>query len=374
MLSRHFGSPKPQDSPDNDQPAPVVGRRLRLMSLSWVQVGLLAVLVCAVVVRIPEPTPKNERSPAWAIRTGHAGGDRALAIAPDGRKLAAGGDQGVVLWELDNGGEKELSGASARAVICVAYAPDGATPAAGDCDGAVTLWDVATGSKRATLRAHSDAVLCVAFSPDGRTLATGSADHSIRLWDLASQQVLAILRGHPRPVSALRFGPGGRTLASGCNGGLVKLWDVVDGQARERPEVRTHRGPVRCLAFSPDGSLMASAGVNDSIKLWVVGTGAVLTMPATQHDSIQEVSFSSDGRSLILVKGRGTIQIWDVASGRERVAFRVASDTCCVAFSSDSRFVATGGADATVRAWDLAPSLAQGLGEGSKPHPGAARK
>src|SRR5262249_4248715 len=134
MWSYRFGSAPPRGSDDEDQPALVVGGRRRMMSLSWVHFGLLAALVCALVMPIPEPMPRNERSTAWAMRTGHAGGDRALAFAPDGRKLAAGGDQGVVLGELDDGAVQELLGASARGVLCVAFSPDGATLAAGDCE------------------------------------------------------------------------------------------------------------------------------------------------------------------------------------------------------------------------------------------------
>jgi WD40 repeat protein len=218
MLSRHFGSSRPRGFRDDDKRAPVAGRRLRLMSVSWVQAGLLAVLVCGLVILSPEPTPHNARSPVWAALTGCPRGVRALAFAADGQKLAAGGDQGVVLWELGESVEQKLSGASVRGVLCIAFAPDGATLAAGDGNGAVTLWDVATGSKRATLQAHSDSVLCLAFSPDGRTLATGSGDQSIRLWDLASRQVTAILRGHLHPVSALRFAPRGGSWPRGATG------------------------------------------------------------------------------------------------------------------------------------------------------------
>src|SRR5262249_28863137 len=105
-----------------------------------------------------------------------------------------------------------------------------------------------------------------------------------------------------------------------------------------------------------------------------MGTGSVRAMPGTRDEFTLGISFSGDGKSLISARGRGIIQIWDVASGRERVAFRVASDACCVGFSSDGRFVAMGGGDATVRPWDLAPSLAHGLGEAWKRNSSAARR
>jgi WD40 repeat protein len=91
-------------------------------------------------------------------------------------------------------------------------------------------------------------------------------------------------------------------------------------------------------------------------------TGLVRKISGTQHDLTQGVSFSGDGRSLISVRGSGTIQIWDVASGRQWATVPVDSDSSCVAFSPDGRFVASGGADATVRVWDLA----SGLGEESE--------
>ena len=210
------------------------GHRVRLTPLYWPR--SLAAPVLALVLLMPEPASRTAGAPAWASPTGHPQGVQAVAFAPDGRRLATGGDDGAtVLLEVGRGTEKELLGDPSHAVRCLAFSPDGASLAAGDDGCTVTLWDVATGRKRATLRGHSGPVKCLAFSPDGMTLATGSTDQSIRLWDLRAGELRATLLGHRRPVCAVCFAPDGRALASGCAEGLVKLWDVSDGRGRERP-------------------------------------------------------------------------------------------------------------------------------------------
>src|SRR5205823_155659 len=97
--------------------------------------------------------------------------------------------------------------------------------------------------KPATLQGHSKAVLSVAFSPDGKTLASASADHTIKLWDVASAKVRATLQ-HTRQVLCVAFSPDGKTLASGANRdpkgagasalGWATLWDVATGQEKAK--------------------------------------------------------------------------------------------------------------------------------------------
>src|SRR5262249_18442205 len=108
---RFFGVMQPPGSPDDDRPAPGVGRSGGLCLLGWAQVGSLAALVGTLVVLTSEPTPHEEGSPAWAMPTGHPVWVNAVAFAPDGRRLATGGSEGtVVLWAVGRGAERELPG------------------------------------------------------------------------------------------------------------------------------------------------------------------------------------------------------------------------------------------------------------------------
>jgi WD40 repeat protein len=366
MLSDFLGASRPPGAPRHEASGSALGCPIRLTLLTRGQAGLVAALIVALVVFSRDPRPQGSGSPLWSIPTEHPQWVRALALSPDGRRLATtGGDDGtVVVWAVGRGLESELRAEPVPAVHCLAFSPDGATLVAGFRDATVVLWDVATGAKRAVLRGHAGQVNYLAFSPDGTTLATGSGDRSIRLWDLASGQVKAILLGHPAPVSVLRFAPEGRTLASGCAGGLVKLWDLAGGPGRERPGgMGIHRGPVQCLAFSPDGSRLASGGYNDGLKLWDVPAGRERATAWTDRDFIKAAEFAPDGQTLIVARGGGIVQLWDLAGDHEWARRRVDSMFPCVALTPDGRYVASGGADATVSVWDVASSLTAGLGE-----------
>jgi len=77
----------------------------------------------------------------------------------------------------------------------------------------------------ATLRGHERAVISVAFSPDGTRVVSGSFDNTIKLWDAASGEVVATLRGHEDAVFSVAFSPDGTRVASGSWDKTIKLWD-----------------------------------------------------------------------------------------------------------------------------------------------------
>jgi WD40 repeat protein len=157
-----------------------------------------------------------------------------VALAPDGRRLAAAYAGGLVrMWDLDRKRERSPLRGSNNWITALALSPDGQNLAAGSRDGTVEFWDVAAADCGGA-QAHAGSIGCLAFSPDGRTLASGGEDHTVRLWDVAGGVEHAVLYGHSDSVNAVAFAPDGRSLASASSDKTVRLW---------RTSVRWNRKP-----------------------------------------------------------------------------------------------------------------------------------
>ena len=113
-------------------------------------------------------------------------GDRAGAVAPDGRSFALADDKGRVrLLDLETGSARRFEGAHEDGRdLRMTFAPDGRTLVSSDARGEVIVWDVQKGRIRERLIGHTEWVNGLAISPDGRTLYTAGIDAKLTLWDL----------------------------------------------------------------------------------------------------------------------------------------------------------------------------------------------
>jgi dipeptidyl aminopeptidase/acylaminoacyl peptidase len=216
----------------------------------------------------------------------------------------------------------------------VAYSPDGKLLASSGWDEVIHLWDANTGhSVRELTDPNRDSNLAISFSPDGSKLASTSENGSIRLWEVASGRKLLDIKGHNDRVFGLAFAPDGRSFATAGYEGIVKLWDAATGA-----ELRSFSPGVRSndnsqpLAFSPDGHVLA-AGLGGTIWLWDVKTGeqrlairkahgrAILSLAYLGNDTLisggcRYVNAGKvDGRSS--VRGVGELRFWDAATGKK---------------------------------------------------------
>ena len=192
-------------------------------------------------------------------------------------------------------------------VLSVVFSGDGRTLASGADNEkdkeTIRLWDVrARKALGAPLTGYSalDALL---FSPRGHTLVYPTGN-TIRLLDVRSREQIALLRGHQDEVSAVTLSEDGRTLAS-TDGVTIRLWDVRTHRQIGKP-LNPGALLVGSIALSPDGRTLAYA--DDRVRLLDTRTRQRLASlegedlrPIRADDQVLGVSFSRDGRTLVVI-------------------------------------------------------------------------
>jgi WD40 repeat protein/serine/threonine protein kinase len=286
---------------------------------------------------------------------------RALAVSPDGKRLAAGAahpENTVRLWSVPAGEEVPVLRGHQNEIATLAFSPDGKRLASGSLDRTVRLWDALTGKLITVLKGHTGILQKTAFSPDGKRLATASGDGTVRLWNGANGEPVAVLRGHTGVVLAAVFSPDGTVLASSCDDATVRLWDL--GQLEWNGVLRGHSSYVYDAAFSRDGTRVVSAAWDGTARLWDPNTGREtgrFEHATAEHDPvIIAACFSPDGRQVASVTGRGAVTVWDVATGKKVRTLRVPGGDWRgyprAAFQPHGNYLAVGAGDGAVRLWD----------------------
>ena len=246
----------------------------------------------------------------------HADEVWAVAIAPDGRTLASGGnDDRLRLSDPTTGARSYVLVGHTATVAAIAWHPNGQTIATGSLDltNNLKLWDARTGNLINTLPGHSAQVRSVVFAPDGILLASTGSDGTIRLWEGATGQPLGCLLGHDDVVRGLAFGRDGRHLASVSNDRTVRIWDRSTQQA---VAIFPERHQMSAVAYSPDGSTLAAADEEGFIYLRDTTTWRTRRVIQSDDREIRALAFSPDGESLVAAGGSRTIRIWDPVTGQ----------------------------------------------------------
>ncbi|KAJ2780365.1 hypothetical protein H4R18_003497 [Coemansia javaensis] len=180
---------------------------------------------------------------AWKARFVRAQGGEAEPL------LAASSGRGVVgLWSARTGAAvRELDTSRQKFLYALAVSPDGAKIACGGVGGQVFVFDVEAGTLGCTFSGHSDNVRSVAFSADSTLVLTGSDDKQVQLHDARHGSPVATLLGHHGWVLSAEMHPTGAYIASGSADTKVKIWDVA-----QRASVETHSQhaqAVWCVAW-----------------------------------------------------------------------------------------------------------------------------
>jgi WD40 repeat protein/DNA-binding SARP family transcriptional activator len=317
-----------------------------------------------------------QRSPAQlGTLPGTAGGQLwAVAVSPDGRLLAVGGEHGT-LKIYDAASRRPLGkpyrGLRGGAVNKLRFSPDGSTLAVAGAESltaptVIHVIDLRTRERiqRVMLPSYPYPIESVGapglvFLPNGRDLVV-EQNHFDSLDAPASMLTRVNLRTGTVEGRSLHVGRRGSPGLSATADGRRLFVTVPQENATyavdsERMGV-LKRYPVGDVAgaVSPDGRLFALGSAQGGLRLLDLRSGLVRRFRGRHEAAVDSVSFTPDERTLISSGADGKVIVWDVERRKLRETFPGHSEGGVhLAVSSDGHTLYSAGADSRAIVWDL---------------------
>jgi WD40 repeat protein len=244
-----------------------------------------------------------------------------MAFSQDGSRLAYPNMNEIQIWDIKRA--RKLTGIKHQHLIVwsLTFNPEGTLLAIPSAEG-VTIVNVATGKKVRTLSKQGG--FTMAISPDGKYLSSPGDDYRVRVSDFRTGKVIHTLTGHPGPVFKLAFRAKGKQLVSASESKVI-IWDLATGQEIRQFPLASSKDPINPRFVN----------------------------------AMNKFDFSPDGNRLAVIRGDGTVKLWDLATGQQTLSLQgPPSLMLCVAFSPDGRRLGVGSFDANrgnVRIWDAPP-------------------
>ena len=323
-----------------------------------IAVGLAAGFIAVAAAAFFLFRANDAEQPRLILRDYPGGLVRSLAFFPDGKTIAAAGDAGLCLWDAETGQLLKIETSLGRYAGAVAVSPDGKKIALGGISSDFVLWTISTGLLETYHVSRGESFYNAAFSPDGKTVAASVNDKTgslIRVWDMETAAPLHTLGGKARNPVLFAYSPDSSQIA-GADGLEVKIWDVKTGALLHT--LKGHHDQVNSFAYSPDGKKLASASFYKTVKIWDAQTGALLQTLDEHREFLQFVAYLPDGER-VASGSDDDIKIWDVKTGallqtlKNRHGYIMDAAT---AVSPDGRFAAAvvvSAAGTAVLVWDI---------------------
>ncbi len=301
----------------------------------------------------------------WDLKTAkeirsleHAPGAFALAVTPDGSRLASlTFDHTIKIWNLKAG--KELrhlkKDPPSNGLGTVSLSPDGKRvlamlsgldPTGTREESSATLWDAKTGKPLWSVKTNFKGMVPIHYESG----VLGGGANLFTRWDLDKGKQLAAWGGHKGTVSGLGAARLGNLVYSAGQDGQILRW----GEAGPK-HLAGHGDAINALAVSATGMHVLSAGADKKVKFWEFGLADKEPLTFTGHTgNVTSVALAPSGTFAISASADRTLKTWNLKTGKEIATFTGHGDAVnAVAVSPDGKWLASAGDDNHVRLWPV---------------------
>lgn len=307
-----------------------------------------------------------------------------IAFSPDGRLIAVASvkpgwpvESDITLRDVSSGQEVNRLKGKNDYVTSLRFISDGGGLLIGSLRydaalamGTVKVWDLRQNRVGKYDVHEGKAVSSIVHLPDQYAVIVQSGDEvefrDVRTWrvlhafeptadDEAERMRRSRFLVSASRAEAVGFSSDGTTVSAQLPGEGIRSWDRRTGGVRNR----IPRQPSdQVTAISANGDFIAEAAAKE-VRLINMVSGAQTVVPLRMPDHVSAIALSRDGRSLATADDRGDVQIWDLSSGKLKLAFETGQEITALAIDPAGQVVAIARSDYSIGFWNVTTGPSQ---------------
>ncbi len=186
--------------------------------------------------------------------------------------------------------------------------------------------------------------------------------------DLLQPKTARNLGAHKGPVTRVLYSPRGNyVLTVSAEDGTAGVWNTSTWkrlQTLKPGDFEKDAGSIIGAAFSPDEAYLITAQQKGTVHIWETATGRNVEVKKAHDKAVTNVAFSAKGDLIVLSSGDSTATIWTTvltSDGQGISSLKHISTleghkgpVSDATFSPNGEFIVSSGFDGTVRVWEAA--------------------
>ncbi len=270
-----------------------------------------------------------------------------VALSSDGNLVASlGADRGINVFDAKSKSLLRTLDIEAGMFRSIAFSPVAKLLASGSTDGSIRIWEPGKSDQPTLELKHGPPVAHVEFSGDGTLILSAATNGAARIWNLQKKSLVAEIPTGQGENRNVKLSPDGKFVAVGKEDGRVRVTEVssltVQHQFRPNPGIEV-------VAWSPDSTAVATGSYSGAIRVWSLEDGELKFESGTGMAQIGDMAFL-DNRVLSAVGVSGQLLLIDVEAGQEmrHLATHVLSQGV-LDISSDGKTLGVGSGDGSIK-------------------------